>query len=154
MTIETNPLLTLRHDLPDHLGVPRQADGSLAQVTVTVDAGTLQLAKVALEKLRQDLTHYSIGWVRLVLDEEQLTELTSTPDDDPVPEFALEATERLHDEFLQLPTILEFSELTGLGVTTHCATVTVTAPSVIIAVRSVLEMLEPARLALMLRDVS
>lgn len=153
MTTEPTPVLILKHDLPDHLGVPRQPDGSLAQVSVKVEAVTLKLAKAALVRLREDLGHYSAAWASAALTEEQLTKLMNSPDDS-VPEFALDAMERLHDDFLQLPAVVQFNELTEFGVTTHNPTVTVSSPSVVIAVRSVLEMLEPSRLAIMLRDVA
>ena len=153
MTTEQPPTVTVRHDLPDHLGVPRRPDGSLAQVTLTVEAETMQLASLGLEKLHEDLTSYSTDWVRSVLTTEQLTELVNSTGE-AIPSSVLDASERIHDPFLRLPAVIEFSQLTDSGVSSHSVHVTVTTPSILIAVRSILEMMEPQRRSLMLKDLS
>lgn len=145
---ETKPTVTVKHDLPDHLGVPRRPDGSLAQVTVTVEAETMALAGLALEKLHEDLQHYSTAWVRSVLTEKEQAELTVSTDD--IPESVLDAVERIHEPFLTLPALVRFTEFSNDGLTDRDVHVTVTSPSVQIAMRSYLEMMEPQRLGLML----
>lgn len=147
---ETTPIVTVKFDLPDHLGVPRASDGSLAQVTVAVEAETMALAEAGLQKLHEDLNHYSADWLRSVLTGEQLAELGRTGD---IPASVLDAMDRIHSEFLTLPAVLEFTELAEHGLTTHTVRITLTSPSVTIAVRSYLEMMEPQRRSLMLRNV-
>ena len=113
----------------------------------------MQLASLGLEKLHEDLTSYSTDWVRSALTAEQLAELVDSTGED-IPASVLDASEHIHDPFLQLPAVIEFNQRTDSGVSSHSVHVTVTTPSILIAVRSILEMMEPQRRSLMLKDLS
>lgn len=149
----TKPAFTLKHDLPDHLGIPRQPDGSLPQVVVSVEAESMEIAVSAIHALHANAMDFSVAWMRTLLTEEELAELEASKGED-IPNSAIAAGERIHDPFLTYSHTADIDELLEDGVTRHEAVITVTAPSLLLGVRSILEMLEPERMALMLRGLN
>lgn len=152
MTPTKPPAFTLKHDLPDHLGIPRKPDGSLPQVVVSVDAENMDIAVSAVHALHANVMDFSVGWMRTLLTADELAELAATEGED-IPESALAAGARVHDPFLTYTHTADIDELLEDGVVRHKAVITVTAPSLILGIRSILEMMEPERVNLMLREV-
>lgn len=145
------PTLSLHQDLPDYMGVPRRPDGSLSRVSVTVDAEDIQSAIMALGHLRDNITTYGKDWIRLVLSDEEKSDLAFT--EGPVPDYAMEAVQRIHDEFLELKADVDFNLLLPAGVTACRTKVTITAPSIMIGMQVFLEMMDPQRMNLMTREL-